>query len=155
MKIVSFELFLETLHKRLGEKYDIKVLKKVLESYLSSRIGLTSMFDKRIEFTDQYFGTFRFSEKGYEEFCDKIKELMRLREIHIDMEHDSARRKIIQEKAKDPSWKAKNLINGHKYINKEQEAFRRKKAEIKSEQSRYLRLKQSKQLKIDRKIRNL
>jgi hypothetical protein len=78
MRVIGFESFVKVLSTRLKRKYDVKTLSKVLDCYLSSKVGLISKFEEGIEFKDQYFGTFRYSEKGYYMFCDKIKELMRL-----------------------------------------------------------------------------
>lgn len=155
MRTVGYDVFVDTLFKRLKEKYDVKTLKKVLDNYLSSRIGIVGLLNMKLEFKDQYFGTFRFAEKGFDEYCKTITELMRKREINIDLSHDLARFKIKQEKANKLRWAALNLIDGHLFIDEEKIKQRRKKAIVSNQQTKYLRRKQSSQLKSDRKIRNL
>lgn len=138
MRTIGYPTFLSILEKRLKGKYSIEDLNKVLTAYTAGSAGILKRLEAKLEFKDKYFGIFRFTAKGFENYS-KIMEDILLEKAEISrMKHKLKDRKLFKEKKLGKIWKVKNALEGHKYVDKKKKTFAIEKAKITSRQMNYM-----------------
>jgi hypothetical protein len=155
VKTIGYDVFLDILSKRLGGRYSVKQLKAVIDTYTASDIGILGQMKEREEFKDKYFGMFRFTEKGFLNYCKEMQAILSYRLNTVRLSHDMQDRKKKMEKKRKNRWRMQNAIEGYKYKDKEKIAMGRKIAAIKTRQVKFMNRKLRDQLQVERKIRKI
>ena len=155
MKTIGFEVFIKTLHKRFRGVYSEDQLKKVIACYTASNFGIKGQITSKEEFRDRFFGSFRFTDKGYENFCKEFQSILTARLNITRLIHESKRRKAAHEKRNKNAWLLMNSVEGFKFKNNTEIEKRRKISAVRSRQMKYINKVQRDELHKQRKIRKI
>ena len=150
---VGYPTFLRLLSKRFDGRYSTEQLQSVLECYTGERAGIKKKLKERNEFKEDYFGAWRFSEKGFDNFRIMVTEGMRRKQKATRLSHALAKRKLWHEKRNKTIWAVRNLIEGYKYRDKAKQEFLKEKSKIKASQILFHYKKRKNQLEIEKRIR--
>ena len=150
--VINYNTFIRILKQRLGNKYDEDTLREVLDSYCSQPFGILARIYRHEEFKDKHFGAFRYTEKGFLNFKDEVRLLMRQKLIMAKIVHETQRRKRGHEKKNQLSWMVGNMIDGYKYV-RVQSDLSKEKVKTKIKQNEFMAGKKRAELKTDKKVR--
>lgn len=153
--IVGFETFLRILARRLNGKYSTDTLKKVISAYTSHSSSMQGEIDRHNEFRDDYFGSFRYSDKGWDSLKEFVAERMEEKLRMSRISHELQRWKKEAEKKNKLVWKTMNQIEGYKFKDSKKKDQFKKKSKSKASQISFLNSKLRRKLKTERKLRRL
>jgi hypothetical protein len=150
---ISEKLFIRLLERRFLGKYDEGLIRLVLQAYTSEKTGLRAKLKSRNEFKDDYFGSYRFTEKGFKNLGLILEEGLKKKLNFIRFARELSIHKKQHEKRNNNIWKARNMVIGYKFKNEFVDSFRKKRNQYKNQQMLYLSGQQRKELKSNRKTK--
>lgn len=120
-------------------RYTPSQVKKVISAYMGE---MRKEVENRNEFREDFFGSFRYTSKGFRNMKRRMRDGLVERSYLSDMTHEMSRLKKKAESSNAERWEAENRMNGYMYLNNEkQREFSNKKVREKLMQMSYFRRK--------------
>jgi hypothetical protein len=153
--IVAYKTFCRILSVRLKGKYSPEVIQKVIDAYTSHAATITGNLERHNEFKEDYFGGFRYSDKGWQSLGDMMAEKMTEKLEISKLSHELQRRKKEAEKRNKLVWETMNQIEGFKFKRADLKEKLGKKTKRHAARMKYTNAMLRKQLRTNKKLRKL